>query len=290
MTDIHEAAGSYAVDALDEADAVEFEAHLASCPACRDEIVRLRETAADLSLLTLAAPPPSLRDNVLAAIRTTPQVRPMNGAVRTTPPVASNGSRPSGELRRGVPSSGPRRAADSPSPEVTADAQPLVDELALRRRTRVLSGLVAAMLALVVGLGGVTYTLLQERQAQVAQITLEEQLYAAADAVTTTTTLTGGGQVTFIASKQLNRALVLGTDLPNPGPNRYQLWTATGTDLENLTGVARDVQAADAEPGIKVFFTGDVASADFLAINLEPAGSSPETPTNPVLAAGPTTS
>ena len=32
-----------------------------------------------------------------------------------------------------------------------------------------------------------------------------------------------------IASKQLDRALFIGTDLPDPGPdNRYQLWTGTG--------------------------------------------------------------
>ena len=48
-----------------------------------------------------------------------------------------------------------------------------LDEVALRRqrrRSRFLTGLVAAMLALAVGLGGVVYTLLQDRQAQVAQI------------------------------------------------------------------------------------------------------------------------
>jgi len=53
--------------------------------------------------------------------------------------------------------------------------------------------------------------------------------------------------------------------------------------------VARDLQIAQSDPGIKVFFTGDVAGADFLAVNLEPAGGSPDAPTNPVLAAGPTT-
>jgi anti-sigma-K factor RskA len=292
MTDIHEAASAYAVDALDAADLAEFEAHLASCSACRIQIVSLRETAAELSLLSLAIPPASLRDNVLAAIRTTPQVGAVNEAVRSEPPATTNGSRPVAEGRRAVSSSGPRRAAGAHPPEVTENPDPGVDELALRRQhrlIRILSGLVAAMLALAVGLGGVIYTLVQERQAQVAQTALEEQLYAASDAVTTTTALAGGGQVTFVASKQLNRALFLGTDLPDPGQNRYQLWTATGTNLGNLAGVARDVQIADIDPGVKVFFSGDVRNADFLAVNLEPAGSSPEAPTNSVLAAGPTT-
>ena len=293
MADIHEAAGSYAVDALEGAELVEFDAHLASCPTCQDEVVKLRETAAELSLVSLATPPPWLRDNVLAAIQATPQVDAVSGAVGSDTPVTTNGSRPMVGSRRAVPSSGPRRAApDSERPEVAHSPDLPVDELAGRRqlrRTRVLSALVAAMLALAVGLGGVIYVLVQERQAQVAQIALEEQLYAASDAVTTTAALAGGGQVTFIASKQLNRALFLGIDLPDPGQNRYQLWTATGTDLKNLAGVARDLQIAQTNPGIKVFFTGDVTGADFLAVNLEPAGSSPDAPTNPVLAAGPTT-
>jgi anti-sigma factor RsiW len=292
MADIHEAAGSYAVDALDETELAEFEAHLEYCRACQDEIVTLRETAAELSLLGLATPPPSLRDNVMAAIRTSPQVRATDGT-GSSAQVTTNGSRPAVDVRRAELSIGPRRAAGSQRPEVRPDANAPIDELVRRRehrRTRILSGLVAAMLALVVGLGGVVYTLLQERQAQVTQTALEEQLYAASDAITTTTALTGGGQVTFIASKQLNRALCLGTDLPDPGQNRYQLWTATGTDLDNLTSVARDVQVADIGPGIKVFFTGEVVNADFLAVNLEPAGSSPDAPTNSVLAAGPTTS
>jgi anti-sigma-K factor RskA len=132
----------------------------------------------------------------------------------------------------------------------------------------------------------------QDRQTQVAQTTLEEQLRSAPDAVTTTTTeLTSGGQVTFVASKQLNRALFVGTGLPDPGQNRYQLWTGSGSlTVENgITRIARDRQIAESDPRIKVFFTGNVAGADFLAVNLEPAGSVPAAPTNSVLAAGRTT-
>jgi hypothetical protein len=126
---------------------------------------------------------------------------------------------------------------------------------------------------------------------QFARTALEQDLYSARDAVRTTTELPDGGQVTFIASRQLNRALFLGTDLPDPGRNRYQLWTGTGSlSVKNgITRVARDRQIPDNGPRIKVFFTGNVVNADFLAVNLEPAGSVPAEPTNPVLAAGRTT-
>ena len=291
MTDIHETAGAYAVNALDPAELVAFEVHLAGCPACRDEIGDFCETAAALSLLTLATPRPTLRGSVLDAVRTTPQLAELNHPGRI-PSIATNGHRPAAEARI-VPSMAQRDAAPkSGAPELEDETKVRGDELTLRRqrrRTRVLSGLVAAMLALAVGLGGVVYALVQERQAQVAQIAVEQQLYSAPDAVTTTRALPGGGQVTFIASRQLNRAVVLGTDLPDPGQNRYQLWTATGTDLQHLTGVSRDVQVADTGSGIKVFFSGNVAEADFLAVNLEPVGSTPQAPSHPVLAAGPTT-
>jgi anti-sigma-K factor RskA len=256
VTEIHAAASCYAVNALDRAELVEFEAHLATCPTCRDEVAELGHTAAQLASLNLATPPHTLRNTILAAIRNTPQLA----------------------------------GDDAPNPRPA----PEFDELASRRqrqRTRVLGVLVAAMLALAVGLGGVIYAMVPERQNQVARTALDQDLYSAPDAVRTTTELPGGGQVTFIASRQLNRALFLGTNLPEPGRNRYQLWTGTGSlsVKGGITRVARDRQIPENGPGITVFFTGNVADADFLAVNLEAAGSVPAAPTSPVLAAGPTT-
>lgn len=295
MTELHEISGPYALHALDDADQAEFEAHLATCPACREEVVAFSETVAELALLSLATPPPTLRTKILDAIRTIPQLpadgaasRSLSPANGTRPTASANGSRPAADALRPVPLTGPRRAL--PGSETPDEPEP-VDELAARRqrrRTRVLSGLVAAMLALAVGLGGVVYTLVQERQAQIAQITLEDELYAAPDATTATLDLEGGGQVTFIASKGLNRALFLGTDLPDPGADlRYQLWTGTGVPAADggITSVVRDNQVADPDSGVKVFFTGNVAGSDFLAVNVEPAGSTPPAPTNAVLAA-----
>ena len=86
--------------------------------------------------------------------------------------------------------------------------QPPVDELALRRqrrRTRILTGLVAAMLAVAVGLGGVVYTLVQQRQAQVRpagrSARADASSTAAPDATIVTVDLKGGGQASFVASE-----------------------------------------------------------------------------------------
>ena len=286
---VHEATGPYALHALDPEEQTEFEAHLASCGTCQDEVADFSETAAELSLLSRATPPPSLRDSILVAIQNTPQLAGEKGA-GTGASMTASASRPSEPTGRR-----PRRAlpgSEPPGESVDEPESEPVDELAERRRrrsTRVLSGLVAAMLALAVGLGGVVYTLVQQRQAQIAQTTLEQELYEAADAVQVSDELAGGGQVTFVASKQLNRAVFIGTDLPDPGQDRYQLWTGTGdpTVQDGITSVTRDNQIVDTESGVKVFFSGNIAASDFLAVNLEPAGSTPVKPTTAVLVTAP---
>jgi hypothetical protein len=164
-----------------------------------------------------------------------------------------------------------------------------VDELELRRqrrRSRILRGLVAAMLIVAVGLGGVIYTLVQqrradvaERQAEVAQKTFEEQLLRAEDVrVVVAPTLQGGGRCTFIVSKKLNRALYLGTNMPDPGQGRhYQLWTVTGT--RSKIDPTLDNPVPSVRPW-RQFFRGDVAQADFLAVSIEQDGSTPVVPTS----------
>jgi anti-sigma-K factor RskA len=81
--EIHALSGAYAVDALSAEERAEFEEHLATCAACRDEVDSLRATAALLGG-TLASdssatqPSASVRDAVLAGI----------GQIRPLPPLA----------------------------------------------------------------------------------------------------------------------------------------------------------------------------------------------------------
>jgi hypothetical protein len=280
VTALHESTGCYALDALEKADLAEFEAHKAACPSCNHEIAQFRETAAELTTLIEIAPPPELRDYVLSAVRNTPQL-PANSAsvALAVPPTPMKNH-----------STGPRRAL--PGSEIPGEPEPsAADDLALRRQRRrnsVLTGLVAAMLALLVGLGGVVYSLFQQREDQITQMEAENELYRAPDTKTVVVDISGGGQATFVASKQLNRALFIGTGLPDPGPdNRYQLWTMTGQEpkWKTATRVSRDNQIADPGSGGKVFFSGDIAGADFLCVNLEPLSNTTSKPSSPPLAA-----
>lgn len=77
MSDIHALSGAYVVDALDDRERELFEQHLVGCTACQAEVASLREASAMLAETTYAAPPPALRDKVLADI----------GKVRPLPPL-----------------------------------------------------------------------------------------------------------------------------------------------------------------------------------------------------------
>jgi anti-sigma-K factor RskA len=251
MSEIHSAVGSYVVNALDPEEREEFEAHLAVCPTCTREVQEFRETAAELSLLpSPTPPPPELRSSVLRAIS---EVRPL-------PPELPAETEPA-EL--------PRRAAE------TMPAERPVDELALRRqqrRTRILSVLVAAVVAAALALGGVVYGLVQARQAQVAQQAAETELLTAPDVRTYAATMKDGGQISFVVSRSLNRAMFIGKDLPAVGADRtYQLWTLEGEQAipDNLVPGGGDT---------KEFFREPLTGVTGLAVSIE-AASGAEQPT-----------
>jgi anti-sigma factor RsiW len=73
--DIHALAGAYALDAVDDLERAAFDRHLRDCPSCEVEVAELRETAAWLAQPVAEAPPPRMREAVLAQIRGTPQER-----------------------------------------------------------------------------------------------------------------------------------------------------------------------------------------------------------------------
>ena len=243
MSEIHGAVGSYVVNALDPDELDEFEAHLAVCPTCSREVQEFGETVAELSLLASVTPPPAeLRASILAAV----------SPVRPLPP------EPPAELA----------PVESQAPPAAPVSQRPIDELALRRqqrRTRLLSVLVAAVMAAALALGGVIYGLVQSRQAQVAQQTAATELLTAPDVRTYSTTMKDGGQISFVVSKSLNRAMFIGKDLPAVGEDkRYQLWTLEGERAipDNLVAGGGDRQQ---------FFRGAVDGVTGLAVSVEDA-------------------
>jgi anti-sigma-K factor RskA len=256
MSEIHGATGSYVLNALDPSELDEFEAHLAVCPTCSQEVVEFCETAAALSLLATAPPPPALKGSVMAAI----------AGVRVLPPEPSE--------------------VEEPAPAQTSApvaAAPL-DELALRRqqrRARILSLAVAAVTVVALSLGGWVFSLVQQQQSQVASSNLETQLYSAPDVVIKPVTLPNGAKGSFVASKSLNRAMFTSSDLPSPGTNRaYQLWTLKGSAQAPTVVPDNTLSGGTA---VKQFFRGDIAGSTLVAISNEPEGGSPSPTTTPTV-------
>lgn len=86
--DVHDLAGPYSLDAIDDLERARFEEHLARCPACQRDVDDFRAVAARLGQASAETPPPSLKASVLAETRTVRQQHPApvppirRGAVR----------------------------------------------------------------------------------------------------------------------------------------------------------------------------------------------------------------
>ena len=85
--DVHELTAGYALDALDAAERERYEAHLASCERCREELQGFWSVAGSRAQAAGGpAPPPALRERIRAqAPRQRPNVGPR--ARRARPPV-----------------------------------------------------------------------------------------------------------------------------------------------------------------------------------------------------------
>jgi anti-sigma-K factor RskA len=76
---LHELTAPYALDALDDREAAEYEAHLATCERCREELRDFRDAATALAYgVESREPPPELRERILArAVAERPNVVPL---------------------------------------------------------------------------------------------------------------------------------------------------------------------------------------------------------------------
>jgi anti-sigma-K factor RskA len=74
-TGIHELTAGYALDALDAEERRTYEAHLADCERCREELASFRNVSEALAVASSGpAPSPDLRERILAAARAEPPV------------------------------------------------------------------------------------------------------------------------------------------------------------------------------------------------------------------------
>jgi anti-sigma-K factor RskA len=245
--DIHTLTGAYAADALSADERRFFEAHLAECDACAQEVAELQATAAMLGAASFEPPPPSLRDAVLAEI----------DQVRQEPPA--------------VPATG--APADEAAPR-GAMAR------AMRRWTTDLALPAAAVVVIaVLGLSAVVANLtsrLGEVETQATQLT---DVLAAADAQLVTAEGPGGSQARVVVSASRGEAVFVASGMdPAPHEHTYELWL-----IDDSGATPAGLFDVDERGRATRVMTGDLGSTLAIGVTVEPEGGSPQPTTDPVM-------
>ena len=186
--DLHGLAGVYSLDAIDDGDELtRFEHHLRRCQQCPDEVRGMSATATGLAFAAAQAPPPQMRERVLAAAARTRQL----------PPVVEHGR--AGET--------PRRARPPRA----------VPRLAWTVAAICLIAVIALTTLLI-------RTQSQLDQANARQAAIAAVL-AAPDARAVTQRTSEGGTATVVYSQARHALIVTSAQLPPPPPGKvYELW------------------------------------------------------------------
>lgn len=219
--DLHDQVAGYAMDALTPDERAAFEAHLAQCADCRDELDGLRETLADWGSDFAVEPPETLRAAVLDAVAQLPA--------------------PSAQAAKEPPITDTQPA--------TVTALPARDRSGWER-WRVL---VAAALAVVAVIGISVWQPWAPRAITAADV------LAAPDAVRATSSAPGGGSATLVRSNSLGRAVLITQGMapaqagtvhqawlmhPSGGPTSAGLMADAPDQTMLLEGDARDATGA----------------------------------------------
>lgn len=242
--DIHLLTGAYSVDALDEFERRQFEAHLAQCPDCAHEVAELRATAALLATAVGERPPDALLARVLAQITRTRQGSPIGSHRRER-----------GSTRFGS------------------------DNRWLVRLTTVAA---AVAIAVAIALGGLavhTGHQLAGAQAELAHDQTLSQMLAAPDARVGTGSNAAGASGLVVFSHDLNQAVLVANRMPAaPAGWAYQAWLL-GIGNPRSAGLLSPGPDSTMAP---LAFSG-LTGASMIGITVEPAGGSLQPTSNPVL-------
>ena len=264
MTDMHSLAGEYAVGSLTPDETEEYEAHLATCPSCREEVADMRDIAAQLSEAVATDPPATLRESVLAQIAQTPQ----RSATTAEP------------LRHDTAATG--GAAYGPAttpPATTSQGSTRSNVIPMQRRGlagRAAGLMAAAALVAAVAMGGWALTNRNEARDATARAEQLAALLAARDVRTVSSEFATGGEGTVVVSASRGEALLVTADLPElSGDEVYQAWT--GKESMEPAGVVAD----DPETNV-VELPDEALDADQIAVTVEPAKGLRAPTTDPV--------
>ncbi|WP_264031313.1 anti-sigma factor [Cellulosimicrobium sp. SH8] len=254
---------AYALDAVDDVERRAVERLLATDPDARRELDEYRDVVAAFAVES--APPPGLRDAVLARVAASAGTGAAPGTVTGAP--SDSGS-----------DEAPRTGTDTSAGEGTGDGV-VVDLAAARRaRRRRWTGLAAAVAAVVAVAVPTTVAVraTQEQSRLQEQADAIARMLADPDATILHGDVAGGGQASVLAAG--DDMYFRASDLPDAGDDRdYQLWVVEADGAVVSAGVL-DVHDGSTsrlvqdEPGVG------------MAVTVEPAGGSEQPTADPVVA------
>lgn len=273
LPDLHTLTGAYAVDALPEDEHERFEAHLAACDACAQEVHEFQATAARLGATAVAAPPPELRHRVLAEIDAVRQERPRAVEEPDEPDELA--------ARRGLPAwvtpvlgaaAAVLLVAVAGLGAVVVELRSQVGELTVAAADAEQAG--AQMAALTDRLAE-----LEAREAEVVMTTSAvADVLAAPDAVNV---MVEHGDVVgrVVASPTRGEAVFVADGWePAPHEHTYELWL-----ISDDGAVPAGLFDPDERGRATRVLTGDMSSAQAVGVTVEPEGGSPTPSDEPIM-------
>jgi anti-sigma-K factor RskA len=263
----------YALGALDDDERASFEQHLATCEQCAAEVRELQEVAGLLATAAKpVAPPPALRDRILADARA---VRPISAAPRPQAVAAPQvDAYPRTEVRGSV------RSRHSLVPWLAAAAAIIVAvSLSMRSRSELnatRAGLEQQLASLRAKLDS-TGIALANRDSLIANL-------VGPDVQAVSVSGTGPQpSAKYFLDKRASRIVFVANALPPARAGRiYQLWgieagrSPVSLGTFNTDSSGRTIASVSVPPGLRIAVT---------AVTDEPSGGSAQPTTTPFLAA-----
>jgi anti-sigma factor RsiW len=252
-------AGAWVLGALDESDARRFAAHLETCDICAREVAELRMVADTLPLAApQIAPPPELKERIMAAVRTEAAVLEAAGPEADIAPAA------------------PPRAPVAEAPRERARKEPAATKRSwawLRRPVLALRPLPAAALASALLALGVGAGVLVSGGGTSARVVQAQVVQPSAPAARASLTVSGD-----------DRATLRVRNFPRPPSGRvYQVWVKRPGRAPAPTNALFDVRNGTATVAVP----GSVEGVEAVLVTDEPGGGSRAPTRSPVIVAQP---
>jgi anti-sigma-K factor RskA len=256
----HLPSGAYAVNALDtDAEREAFEQHLASCPACDQQVRQMQGIAARLGMAASASPPAGLRERVMAAL----------AATRQLPAEQMAGPEP-------IP------GADSPPGRVRRRGAATRKAGRHGRSRRYGPGWVLAFGVTAIAAIFLTVSLVKSESALTraqAQNRAIAAILAAPDARVISRRTAVGGTATVVISAARRELIVSTAGLPPlSGAKVYELWLL-GPPRTRSAGLLELRSGGQAGPVL----ASAVQTGDSLGLTVEPAGGTTLPTTTPIV-------